>query len=240
MFDLCRVREAPAEWLVDVNRRPTFMFIAVVTMLSLVVSVGSGMAAAAGYGVGINPLYMGFAMSTASVGASFLFTFQKFALPPRTLEVATLVILCSFSSMGSYLTILIPDPAARNRVLALMAVAWQPLPALLGLRVLHCTIFFVWSTVGDCASWLVIAAYYECIPVRAYGALLIYHLGFLGAAVWQQERLRSFYDVQQQLMAEKESFEKLLAMVCDATLWLATDGDTVLRSDQRFDAIVGQ
>lgn len=41
------------------------------------------------------------------------------------------------------------------------------------------------------------------------------------------------------LEAEKQSLEALLAMICDGSFWLARDGDTVVRSEKRFDAIMG-
>jgi len=42
-----------------------------------------------------------------------------------------------------------------------------------------------------------------------------------------------------QLKAEQSAAADLLSMLCDATAWLASDGDTVVRSETRFDAIVG-
>lgn len=41
------------------------------------------------------------------------------------------------------------------------------------------------------------------------------------------------------LKAEKQALEALLNMVCDASFWLASDGDTVARSEKRLDAIMG-
>merc|ERR1711924_136506 len=41
------------------------------------------------------------------------------------------------------------------------------------------------------------------------------------------------------LKVEKEASESLLAMVCDASLWLGADGDTVVRSENSFNAIIG-
>ena len=42
-----------------------------------------------------------------------------------------------------------------------------------------------------------------------------------------------------QLKAEKQAVEALLGMVCDSSFWLSSDGDTVSRSEARFDAMMG-
>eukprot|EP00931_Biecheleriopsis_adriatica_P011080 TRINITY_DN112158_c0_g1_i1.p1 TRINITY_DN112158_c0_g1~~TRINITY_DN112158_c0_g1_i1.p1 ORF type:complete len:541 (+),score=61.78 TRINITY_DN112158_c0_g1_i1:32-1624(+) len=42
-----------------------------------------------------------------------------------------------------------------------------------------------------------------------------------------------------QSMVEAEAFSSILSHTCDATFWLAADGDTVLTSDQRLKAILG-
>jgi len=44
----------------------------------------------------------------------------------------------------------------------------------------------------------------------------------------------------EQLEVEKSALEALLGMICDASFWLSSNGDTVVRSDKRFDAIVGR
>lgn len=41
------------------------------------------------------------------------------------------------------------------------------------------------------------------------------------------------------LKAEKQALEALLGMVCDGAFWLSSDGDTVVRSEKRIDAIMG-
>eukprot|EP00928_Gymnodinium_smaydae_P054247 TRINITY_DN3805_c0_g1_i11.p1 TRINITY_DN3805_c0_g1~~TRINITY_DN3805_c0_g1_i11.p1 ORF type:complete len:820 (-),score=125.04 TRINITY_DN3805_c0_g1_i11:362-2821(-) len=56
----------------------------------------------------------------------------------------------------------------------------------------------------------------------------------------EQLRWRTLYDSQQELAAEKQSFKCLLGMVCDAGIWLGADCNQVLRSDKRFDALMGE
>jgi hypothetical protein len=41
------------------------------------------------------------------------------------------------------------------------------------------------------------------------------------------------------LKAEKQALEALLGMFCDAVFWLSDDGDTVVQSERRFDAVMG-
>jgi hypothetical protein len=51
-------------------------------------------------------------------------------------------------------------------------------------------------------------------------------------------------DASQTLLAElkfeKQALEALLGMISDASCWLSSDGDTVTRSETRFDALVGR
>jgi len=66
----------------------------------------------------------------------------------------------------------------------------------------------------------------------------------LAAQVLLQKRLarlqgQSHAQKEGQLAAEAEASQALLRTVCDATVWLAYDGDTVLRSSPRFDALAG-
>jgi hypothetical protein len=53
------------------------------------------------------------------------------------------------------------------------------------------------------------------------------------------EELQSSYASQQDLLDEKNAFEILLSMVCDATVWLTDCGSTVLKCDERFDMMIG-
>ena len=41
------------------------------------------------------------------------------------------------------------------------------------------------------------------------------------------------------LKAEKQALEALLGMICDASFWVSSDGDTVVQSERRFDAVMG-
>jgi len=42
-----------------------------------------------------------------------------------------------------------------------------------------------------------------------------------------------------QIDLEREAATRLLSMVCDSSVWLSGDGDTIIRSDNGFEAIVG-
>merc|ERR1719506_3569685 len=44
----------------------------------------------------------------------------------------------------------------------------------------------------------------------------------------------------EQVEVEKKALESLLSMICDASFWLSSNGDTVVRGDKRLDAIVGR
>eukprot|EP00929_Paragymnodinium_shiwhaense_P013033 TRINITY_DN120898_c0_g1_i1.p1 TRINITY_DN120898_c0_g1~~TRINITY_DN120898_c0_g1_i1.p1 ORF type:complete len:934 (-),score=176.49 TRINITY_DN120898_c0_g1_i1:99-2900(-) len=67
---------------------------------------------------------------------------------------------------------------------------------------------------------------------------------FSGIVLWmvlcvQQGRLRHEHDQQAFLLSEVEAQEALLAILCDCAIWLAPDGDTVLKADVRFEQLVG-
>merc|ERR1719235_1951330 len=74
---------------------------------------------------------------------------------------------------------------------------------------------------------------------RVVSMLVVFSCGtpcwcYANAYMWH-----TLWTTQAQLAAEKESSKSLLSMVCDATFWLACDGDTILESSRHFDALLG-
>ena len=53
----------------------------------------------------------------------------------------------------------------------------------------------------------------------------------------QFRMLRGLRIAQKEVMAEQLSMQMLLSMICDCFVWLAADGDTVIRCDRRFNML---
>lgn len=58
-------------------------------------------------------------------------------------------------------------------------------------------------------------------------------------AVFQQLGLIELQNMHRLLEAEKSSMESILTKVCDVLVWVAADGETILRKDARFGNLVG-
>eukprot|EP00419_Tripos_fusus_P015519 CAMPEP_0172753630 /NCGR_PEP_ID=MMETSP1074-20121228/156360_1 /TAXON_ID=2916 /ORGANISM="Ceratium fusus, Strain PA161109" /LENGTH=90 /DNA_ID=CAMNT_0013586351 /DNA_START=22 /DNA_END=290 /DNA_ORIENTATION=+ len=70
-------------------------------------------------------------------------------------------------------------------------------------------------------------------------SLVIYSCGamcwcFMWRCLWQ-----TLYQNERRVTIEKEASESVLSMLCDATFWLAADGDTLVDSDHRLEGIIG-
>lgn len=106
------------------------------------------------------------------------------------------------------------------------------------------------------------------VPLRGHIALLAAHAIYLQIARRQHQGMKEMYDVQQQNQSEKEAsqrtckelaaqklasetllvelkqqkqaLESLLSMVCDSSFWLSKNGERIVCSEKRFDAMLGR
>ena len=88
--------------------------------------------------------------------------------------------------------------------------------------------------------WLCHERFGDEMSSRMGVTIIVYSMGWMAIARMNIRRLGESQDAQQQLGLEKSAMASLLGMICDVSLWLATDADTIMRSDKRFDFILGR
>ena len=72
---------------------------------------------------------------------------------------------------------------------------------------------------------------WNCVP----GTLSYLAGHILGMALLTQVRLKRLHDALVNAQGEKEALESLLVMVCESVILIASDGDTIIRHDRRFE-----
>jgi len=127
------------------------------------------------------------------------------------------------------------------RSTGMICVCWRVLVPFAAFRLLPCSVFVLVNTSMECIMM-------RCVLTRlgsvdeihrvdkfSVVASCLTMLWCYGLAVhWH-----SLWSVQEELKAQMAASESLLSMVCDATAWVDSDGDTVLRSNARLDEIMG-
>mmetsp|Transcript_122434 Transcript_122434/g.346139 ORF Transcript_122434/g.346139 Transcript_122434/m.346139 type:complete len:844 (+) Transcript_122434:118-2649(+) len=134
----------------------------------------------------------------------------------------------------------VDDHVYRHRSLGMVAVAWRGLLPYFGLRMPRCAWIAACITIAECvAASHTLSRYgepgFERIAVSAICFSCL-------SLAWCHSNLSSWtqcYELQQSVTTEKKAVEGLLGMFCDATLWLAEDGCTVLKGSCRGDDLMG-
>mmetsp|Transcript_102474 Transcript_102474/g.289448 ORF Transcript_102474/g.289448 Transcript_102474/m.289448 type:complete len:512 (-) Transcript_102474:238-1773(-) len=185
-----------------------------------------------------------------------------------SLEVLTLVTLIIVAALCQAAPVVIVETTPRARAHVSLTLAFKAVPVVFGLRMKVCICYavtcFFFELLGCFANARI---YHDYFGWHYFGILATLHAMYLAISRQQHVSLRALYDSEQQCYAEKcaaESLaqqlkneklaaeallvqlqderamlESLLGMVCDASLWLSTDGDVVVHSNQRLDALVG-
>eukprot|EP00931_Biecheleriopsis_adriatica_P041881 TRINITY_DN23881_c0_g1_i2.p1 TRINITY_DN23881_c0_g1~~TRINITY_DN23881_c0_g1_i2.p1 ORF type:complete len:344 (+),score=57.85 TRINITY_DN23881_c0_g1_i2:38-1033(+) len=142
------------------------------------------------------------------------------------------VIGCCLASAGRFALVLVEREELVLFKLALQSVLLKPLPCLLGFP-LKLSVPYMSFT-----SFSVLVVHFQLWHSRGteicsealHGELLILVASCVFAII-QQHGLLSLISLQKSAEAEKRSLHSLLKLTCDAVLWVAQDGSTVLRSD---------
>uniref|UniRef100_A0A7S4WAD9 Protein kinase domain-containing protein n=1 Tax=Alexandrium monilatum TaxID=311494 RepID=A0A7S4WAD9_9DINO len=121
------------------------------------------------------------------------------------------------------------------------AQTWKTTPAVFGFSGTAAASLISWSLCLDIVIWEVVIRYWG-LPseVRVHFTSLLYSIGWFGVAWMNAGRLCSIFDAQVALAAEKALMESIISMLCDATVWLSDDGNTIVRADQRLNLILGR
>lgn len=218
MLSRLHVREAPRNWLLDVHRDFTcdiFALHAVAPAVWCLILTCE----AKSYSVDVGQPeslrnVATTAMTLAMISGAFAFVLKRLHLNDTLFEVCLMVGLCSFTMTTQYASLLPFSSEGRNRVLALSAMIWKPIPARCGLRMRYCALHAAWSFFHELMSTVLLRSlHHDDIPARFYAVLLMLHLAHLAMAVQQHEALRLRYDTERQLGDEKLASESLLAQL---------------------------
>lgn len=90
------------------------------------------------------------------------------------------------------------------------------------------------------ALYLLSCTYDEVIPLRIYRTVVMYAVFYIGLGRQQQRFFSMLYDAEQAVAFDRDAAESLVSMFCDAHLWLASDEETVISSDHRFNNLIGR
>mmetsp|Transcript_61371 Transcript_61371/g.182846 ORF Transcript_61371/g.182846 Transcript_61371/m.182846 type:complete len:846 (+) Transcript_61371:3-2540(+) len=151
------------------------------------------------------------------------------------------------ATIGSCLMFFLEDsPGIIVRTHTNNSAIWKPVPAIFGFPILPSAVFIVWTLLADIFSWALYERYYlngDDLGVgkfRQNVTSFTLAVGWLAVAIMNSRRLFAVWDAQEALSAEKALMESIISIMCDATFWLSDDGAKILRSDFRFNMILGR
>jgi len=144
-------------------------------------------------------------------------------------------------ALNAYSSILPQDDIYRYRALAMNFISWKVYPALFVFpRVLSNWFLILSGATEVIALILADSIHGTSTPARVYVTLFVYSICFQPLHEMSRGRFRMLYEAQQQLMVEASLLQKMLAMLCDGSITLGQDANTILNSNQGFDYLMGR
>jgi len=219
----------------DFNRKPLIMSfvvigsVAFIQGLSIMLTGGSPESAAC----------LGGSAATSAFGALIIAKrFQMRVSMEMGLAIGAFLVQVT---LGGALLLVTDDFNTRLRSHALSVAIWKPLPAVFGFPILPAAAFIFWTLVVDVGSLTAVHHYFgDPNELRVHITSVIYAIGWIAVANMNSGRLRSIFDAQEALAAEKVLMDSIITMMCDGIVWLSESGRTIVRTDQRFSMIMGR
>eukprot|EP00928_Gymnodinium_smaydae_P026190 TRINITY_DN20638_c0_g1_i1.p1 TRINITY_DN20638_c0_g1~~TRINITY_DN20638_c0_g1_i1.p1 ORF type:complete len:834 (-),score=80.04 TRINITY_DN20638_c0_g1_i1:306-2807(-) len=160
---------------------------------------------------------------------------------PHLFEVSELLFWCSTNMAMNGVALFAEDIIFRHKTLMATLFMTLLVPVMLGMRLQLYAALIVWASLLNATTpWLMSQWHSEQIPVYAYVSVFIASGGSFGICCLQNRLLRALYDAESELSFEKQAFESLTSMMCDATCWLASDKETIIACDSNFDTTFGE
>lgn len=163
---------------------------------------------------------------------------------PQCYQWLTIAVWCVMQALACYGILFSSGTLERVRGIAVNFILWKTWPTIMcrtSISVPYLLYCFCNDIIvsGIARNWHA-EEFDEQFPVRSYvfGACITF--AYTCIAVYQNHRMHSLYMALAELAAEKDAFQSLMNMVCDATVWISEDSKTVLRCDKRFDMLMGQ
>jgi len=99
-----------------------------------------------------------------------------------------------------------------------------------------CLVFYTATDVG--AQMLADSVNKTETPSRIYITLMAFNILFVSILEVTIEPFRMLYEAQEELFFEKRLLQKMLGMLCDGSMTVGEDADTILGCDERFDHLM--
>jgi hypothetical protein len=168
-----------------------------------------------------------------------------------------------------YIFLFVQDTIPRSRTMVMVFMWSFDLPCMLNLKMKSSFILLLFVLVNQILATLATSSFYsDPFPLRFYVLQVVTYVFYLFLTKHHNNATMELFlmeqsletekiayqsicenltlekqaseSVMEQLEVEKKALESLLNGICDASIWLSGNGDTVVRSERRFDAVVGR
>jgi len=151
------------------------------------------------------------------------------------------ICICCLAASVRILMIVWEEEDLRNIRFSFTSVLTKPWLCLVGFPLRVSIPFMVFTSVWSCLVqglvWQVHGPQHDVAAMLA-GEVVMFLVSSC-FAILQQMWVRAFYHAQIHLEAEKDTMDGLLTMVCDARVWIAADGKSILRSEPPLAFLAG-
>jgi len=218
----------------ELNRKPLCVVLAV-TSCSCFTFIGL-FAATTDMTLGLGGYCCGGLLSMAIV----IVLYKRVVRAKMEMGIVVLVFMC-LAAGSSALVLFTGEYDFRVRMHCMSMQIWKTTPAIFGFSGTAAASLISWSLCLDIVIWEFVIRYWgHPSELRVHFTSLLYSIGWFGVAWMNAGRLCSIFDAQVALAAEKALMESIISMLCDATVWLSDDGNTIVRADQRLNLILGR
>jgi len=138
-----------------------------------------------------------------------------------------------------YSTALVVEDFYRYRTMGVNLVLWRFVIALFAFpRGLSFLCLTICSANDVIANFLAEKVHKTTTPTRAIVNWIVYNLLVIPILELTTKRFRMLYDAQEELKLEKHLLQTMLAMLCDGSMTIASDADTILHCNEGFDLLM--
>lgn len=231
---LCHKEEAPLEWLTAMNLRTMALTIRACSVGMFFLAILIWLKGSWHFGT------LTFVAGLVSGFASVILL--QSSISPRLAEIisaSAFTVSCAIMTWAPYFSD--DDEVHRHRAMGMNFIVWKSILPVLGHRTRTSAIILFLSGVNEIiVTWVIFQKIEVHFPLRIICVIFFISALYLLTVQLNHLRWSTLYDAETQLTAEKEALESLLSMVCDSIFWLSTDCDCVLRSNAKFDSIMGR
>eukprot|EP00928_Gymnodinium_smaydae_P048120 TRINITY_DN32156_c0_g1_i1.p1 TRINITY_DN32156_c0_g1~~TRINITY_DN32156_c0_g1_i1.p1 ORF type:complete len:727 (-),score=74.54 TRINITY_DN32156_c0_g1_i1:308-2488(-) len=155
-------------------------------------------------------------------------------------EASELLFWCALNLTFNAVILLEADSLFRHRTTIANVGTVALVPIMLGMRLHVYLAYATWTFLVNISALLLIPYVHgDGMPTHLFLFVAISFGGSVGLCLWQNHLLWAVYDSETELTFEKQAFESMTSMMCDATCWLASDKDTITVCDRKFDDAFG-